>query len=161
MCPFCGNGPWKSVASHTYLAHAVTAKELRAMAGLSSNDKLTDPDYSRERSDSSKRMASENPSVLARAAQVAAEHRKRGNYRLSDAGHKKIAQTSRDTWARRTPEDRAEQERNRMTALLKPDVRQHHADAMRQRWENPTPAMEAAREKFRQTTISRNRGETL
>jgi hypothetical protein len=34
-CPWCGRGPWKSLAHHTQRAHGVTAWELREMAGWS------------------------------------------------------------------------------------------------------------------------------
>lgn len=44
ICPFCGRGPWKSIAGHTSHSHGVTAKELRDLAELTYQTPITDPE---------------------------------------------------------------------------------------------------------------------
>lgn len=48
ICPWCGEGPYKLLASHTNRAHGVDRKELRELAGLLKNSSIT-PDDVRER----------------------------------------------------------------------------------------------------------------
>lgn len=49
LCPFCGDGPYKSLGQHTAKAHAVTAAELRDLSGLKSICSRELSDESRER----------------------------------------------------------------------------------------------------------------
>lgn len=44
-CPICGNGPYKVLAVHTNKAHGIDRRELREMAGLTSNDSICAPEY--------------------------------------------------------------------------------------------------------------------
>lgn len=45
-CPFCDGGPYKVIAVHTNKTHGIDRRELREMAGLTSNDSICAPEYS-------------------------------------------------------------------------------------------------------------------
>lgn len=46
-CPYCGAGPFKSLASHTNRAHGIDRFELRRLAGMSTHDSIASPELSR------------------------------------------------------------------------------------------------------------------
>lgn len=46
ICPWCGSGPYKVLALHTFNRHGVSGQELRQYAGLRRHDSICDPDHS-------------------------------------------------------------------------------------------------------------------
>lgn len=77
ICPWCGNGPYQVLASHTGNQHGVDRFELREMAGLSKTAPICAPEISQERS---KARAGKGPSDEAR------QKARRAPRRLSAAG---------------------------------------------------------------------------
>jgi predicted transcriptional regulator len=53
-CPWCGRGPWKSLAAHTVLVHGVSAAELRVIAGMLKKETICAPEMSAQRSAAAK-----------------------------------------------------------------------------------------------------------
>src|SRR5215203_2556663 len=54
ICPFCGKGPYKSIAIHVSHSHGIDRRTLRDMAGITYETKLTDPELSQKFSKSAK-----------------------------------------------------------------------------------------------------------
>lgn len=48
-CPWCGEGPYKILAGHTWRAHGVSGEELREMAGLTKCASICDQQVSEEK----------------------------------------------------------------------------------------------------------------
>lgn len=46
LCPWCEEGPYKILASHTHRAHGISADELRELAGVTKTTSICDPDHS-------------------------------------------------------------------------------------------------------------------
>lgn len=51
VCPWCGRGPWKVLATHTRSAHGVTGQQLREQAGLTKYASICDPQHSAARAE--------------------------------------------------------------------------------------------------------------
>lgn len=55
-CPWCSAGPFRVPISHISRAHGIDRFEIRDMIGVPIVRKFTDPDYSEQRSETTKRM---------------------------------------------------------------------------------------------------------
>jgi len=51
LCPFCGAGPYKVVATHASMSHGVSARELRKYAGLPQRSSICSPENSQRRAE--------------------------------------------------------------------------------------------------------------
>ena len=49
MCPVCGAGPFKSLGNHVPRIHGISARELRALAGMKVTDSIVSADYRAKR----------------------------------------------------------------------------------------------------------------
>ncbi|MHB8867464.1 MAG: hypothetical protein ACYC6T_08155 [Thermoleophilia bacterium] len=78
MCPYCGKGAYKSIASHTFWAHGVTGAELREEAGLQRGAQLTSDDLHQRFSERSARHLAEDPEWKARLIAAGQEAIKNG-----------------------------------------------------------------------------------
>jgi hypothetical protein len=104
-CPYCGAGPFKSLASHTNKAHGIDRKELRERGGFLVSESIAAPEYS----EACRQRAVEND----QAAAIVKHSRdtagvKRGPRPLNDIAKQKIADTVRATNDRLSPEQRSE-----------------------------------------------------
>jgi len=46
VCPICGEGPWQSPLNHVSKRHGIDRFTMRDLCGLSTNDKVVDPELS-------------------------------------------------------------------------------------------------------------------
>lgn len=51
ICPWCGGGPFKVLATHTGRSHGVDGKELRELAGLTKYSSICAPDHAAARAE--------------------------------------------------------------------------------------------------------------
>lgn len=63
ICPFCGLGPYKILATHTNRAHATDRKELRELAGLYYHSSITSPEMHQMRADIARRSVLEGKAL--------------------------------------------------------------------------------------------------
>jgi hypothetical protein len=64
ICPYCGRGPFKMLAGHTYRAHAVDKRELRDKAGLNYSDSILSPEQHAKKSAKAKKDFEEGRILL-------------------------------------------------------------------------------------------------
>jgi hypothetical protein len=60
VCPVCGAGPFKMLASHTTQRHGLTAWQLRDQAGLRAHDSITSEELREQRSAHGRKMWDEH-----------------------------------------------------------------------------------------------------
>lgn len=100
------------------------------MAGMTVNESLISPELRAFYVDRGKSVPVEH---LTAAAHKAADMRRGRPLPMTQAGRRKISDTSKRTWDGKTPEDRAEQERRRYSALNTPEARARQGESLRKR----------------------------
>lgn len=116
-CWWCERGPWKSIASHTYHAHGITAAELREMAHFFKDGQLVSDAYH----DQLSRASIENNSAQ---WLIDADHSGKGKRSTSEAGKESMRARLTDWWEHIGPEaarqQRLEANRKAVAKLRKP-----------------------------------------
>lgn len=95
ICPFCGAGPFKILATHVHRKHDVDARELRDMAGLTYSTPITSPEFHAERSARSREMQEQGVSL--RPEHVAkGRHNRKSLSRAAVAGQRAKGDVARE-----------------------------------------------------------------
>jgi hypothetical protein len=119
LCPWCGKGPWDSIAGHTVRAHGVDRKELRDLAGLTYSVSLTsdrlhqrNKDRARERGAPDGHLGKGKTKVLSKVAQKIARDKIRAVQSVEQreqalqAAHTPEAQAKRSSSLRQSYDER-------------------------------------------------------
>ena len=103
ICPVCGRGPFKMLPMHTNQAHGIDKRELRKMAGLSSNQPITSEAF---RLAQSARMKERDLSkeVLSEMGKRRAAMR---GVQITEAGRLRLRDNMTAVMNRMTPEERS------------------------------------------------------
>lgn len=110
VCPFCGDGPFKSVGAHTAKKHEVTAAELREAAELPRTAVITSEGFHEERSTQQTEVLSRDPNA---------------RVRFVEAGHApEVVESRANGW------DRAEARRKHLAARRTEEAKQRFRDAV-------------------------------
>lgn len=135
ICPFCGAGPFKLLPMHTNQAHGIDKRELRARAGLTSNEPISSAEFrSAQRAN-----AIEADLGHSHFAEMGRRRAKRGSD-LTEAGRAKISANARAINDRLTPEERSERMRQ-IAIAVSPEARKRQGESLkRYHAENPAPA---------------------
>lgn len=87
LCPFCGKGPYQSLAIHTCKVHGVDRLELRALAGMTTNEPVCSPEVSERR----REIMKADPERIAHMNRLNRENPPdRSNWRWTEAGRRKL-----------------------------------------------------------------------
>lgn len=116
ICPWCGAGPFKILASHTTRLHGVDRFQIRDLAGLTYSTSICDPDVSEDRRE-----------IVRRIGRVLTPPGKGVKRKLSEAA-KEIARDKLDA-------ARSEDQRRAATAAAhQPEAKARRGASLRQTW---------------------------
>lgn len=141
VCPFCGAGPFKSVAMHTNQAHGINRHKLRELGGFTTQESIAAPEYSRRRA----KQAREAGSVKSMAGYVESLKGKPKPIKLTDAGKAKISRTVKATNGRLTAAERSTRARE-MSNGQSPEARAAQGRSLSE-WHAANPMSQEARKK--------------
>lgn len=102
ICPVCGEGPWKSPLNHASRKHGIDSFALRDACGLTTHDKVTDPETSAQWSAHGKKNADR-----LRAIAASRKGTKQKLTRMTKAGAASRAKSLQD-WIDQHPDEIAE-----------------------------------------------------
>ena len=135
MCPACGEGPWKSPLGHMWSSHGLRAKAVRDLCGITTVEKVTDPELSQRLSER-KGMSSEEARRL-----VELRVAKGSKAQWTSEGRQKVRRNIEQVNAVLD-----NQQRQVAAALSKePDAISRQASSLRSAWASMSPEERRAR----------------